>query len=289
MRKPHATRLAAALLVPAMAGPALAQTYTAIDCPGYAYTHTFGMNDFGALVGDCELLDGKISGYVVDRGNWTIIDGPGAVSTTAWDINNRGAIVGDYYGEDFIFHGYLYVDGNLTPVDFPGAVHTSAQGIDEFGRIVGIYIDDTDTWRGFILAENQYRAIEPPNSVFTTAVGINGLDIVGDAEIDGLSQGFHLKLGRFRPIAFPGADTTTANRINNAGEIVGTWGTDADPDAGHGYVLTKHGYESFDVPGAEITTGRDINSHGHIVGSFRDADEIVHGYLRVPPPERRGR
>ncbi len=66
----------------ALAAPASAQTFTAIDCPGYAYTHAFGINDFGAIVGDCELLDGKISGYVRHRGNWTIFDGPDALTTS---------------------------------------------------------------------------------------------------------------------------------------------------------------------------------------------------------------
>ena len=139
---------------------------------GYTYTHAFGINDFGSIVGDCDIADGYVSAYVLRRGNFTIIDAPGAVATTAWDINNRGAIVGDYYGDDDRYHGFLYVDGKLTTIDFPGAVHTSAQGIDDFGRVVGIFVDDTDTWRGFVLAGGKFRAIEPPNAGFTTAVGI---------------------------------------------------------------------------------------------------------------------
>ena len=133
----------ATLLSLAFAAPALAQTYTAIDVPGYPYTHAFGINDFGSIVGDCDFADGYVSAYVLRRGNFTIIDAPGAVATSAWDINNLGVIVGDYYGEDYLYHGFLYVDGKLTTIDFPGAVHTSAQGIDDFGRIVGIFIDDT--------------------------------------------------------------------------------------------------------------------------------------------------
>ena len=176
----HSMAFAAALLSVALAAPALAQTYNAIDVPGYPYTHAFGINDFGLIVGDCDFADGYVSAYVLRRGNFTIIDAPDAVATTAWDINNLGAIVGDYYGEDYLYHGFLYVDGKLTTIDFPGAVHTSAQGIDDFGRVVGIFIDNTDTWRGFILVGDKFRAIEAPNAEYTTAVGITGPDIVGD-------------------------------------------------------------------------------------------------------------
>ena len=246
MNKSHGTRpglnarrlayswiaFAASLLFTAFASPASAPTYTTIDCPGYAYTHAYGINDFGAVVGDCELLDGTISAFALHRGNFTIIDGPGALVTTAWDINNRGAIVGDYVGDDDRYHGFLYVDGNLTTIDFPGAVHTSAQGLDDFGRIVGIFIDDTDTWRGFVLAGHQVRAIEVPKAdAYTTAVGINGLNIVGSTQVNGIALGYLLRKGRFLRIAYPGADYTTANRINDSGEIVGTWGE--NPDAGH--------------------------------------------------------
>ena len=229
----------ATILSLAFAAPALAQTYTAIDVPGYPYTHAFGMNDFGSIVGDCDFADGYVSAYVLRRGNFTIIDAPGAVATSAWDINNLGVIVGDYYGEDYLYHGFLYVDGKLTTIDFPGAVHTSAQGIDDFGRIVGIFIDDTDTWRGFILVGDKFRVIEAPNAQITTAVGITGPDIVGDMEINGVSTGYVLRKGRFTPIAYPGANFTTANRINYSGEIVGTWAEDPDAQVGHAYLLTQ--------------------------------------------------
>ena len=97
-------------------------------------------------------------------------------------------------------------------------------------------------------------------------------------EINGVSSGYVLRKGRFMPIAYPGANYTTANRINYSGEIVGTWGP--DPDSGHAYLLTKRGFTSFDFPNATFTVGRDINDWGDIVGSYVD-DTGNHGYLRI--------
>ena len=101
-------------------------------------------------------------------------------------------------------------------------------------------------------------------------------------EINGVSSGYVLRKGRFTPIAYPGANFTTANRINYSGEIVGTWAEDADANVGHAYLLTQRGFTSFDFPHARLTTGRDVNDQGHVVGSFRDEAGYVHGFLRVP-------
>ena len=126
--------LAATLCALTLAVPARAQTFTSIDCPGYAYTQALGTNDSGTIVGTCEDQNGNVSGYLLRHGAFSIIDPPGAVYTEAWDVNNLGIVVGDYIGEDGLFHGFLYRDGQFTTIEFPGAIQSSVQGLDDLGR-----------------------------------------------------------------------------------------------------------------------------------------------------------
>ncbi len=176
--------LAATLFSLALVVPAKAQTYTSIDCPGRLYAHAYGINDFGAIVGDCEDQNGNVSGFLLRHGAYTMIDVPGALVTTAWDINNLGAVVGDYVAEDGFIHGFLFREGRFTTIDFPGASDSSAQGLDDFGRIVGIFIDDTGAFKGFLSVGGKFQVIEFPPSEYTTAVGINALkQIVGSSDV----------------------------------------------------------------------------------------------------------
>src|SRR5205823_14671400 len=76
----------------------------------------------------------------------------------------------------------------------------------------------------------------------------------------------------FTTLDVPGAISTAANGISNAGQIVGQY------DAGgqtHGFLLNGSGYTTIDVPGATLTTANGINVPGQIVGSYRAAGEAA--------------
>jgi probable HAF family extracellular repeat protein len=71
-------------------------------------------------------------------------------------------------------------------------------------------------------------------------------------------------------------DGSDAHGINDAGQIVGTYG-----DAGgfHGFLLSSGAYTTLDVPGEIYTGADDINDRGQIVGLYRDASDVRHGFL----------
>jgi probable HAF family extracellular repeat protein len=110
-----------------LAQSALAQTYTAIDCPESFETLARGINDRGDIVGVCEDANGR-HGFLLRKGVFTLIDEcgdcfvnaflltrrgftnlafPHALETVASGINTAGQIVGHYFGEDEAFHGFL--------------------------------------------------------------------------------------------------------------------------------------------------------------------------------------
>jgi probable HAF family extracellular repeat protein len=74
----------------------------------------------------------------------------------------------------------------------------------------------------------------------------------------------------------PGAYSTTAAGINNAGQIVGTY---YGPAGSHGFLLSAGNYITLEVPGGRDTGASGINDAGQIVGSYADAGNNVHGFM----------
>src|SRR3954451_17700742 len=72
----------------------------------------------------------------------------------------------------------------------------------------------------------------------------------------------------FTQIDVPGASSTQAFGINDAGQIVGGF---ADSTGGHGFLFTGGSFTQIDVPGASVTQAQGINDAGQIVGAFNDS------------------
>jgi probable HAF family extracellular repeat protein len=80
------------------------------------------------------------------------------------------------------------------------------------------------------------------------------------------------------PGAFTGASNSSANGINDGGQIVGTYN---DATGSHGYLDSGGSFTSINVPvpGATETFASGVNAGGQIVGSYDDATGRGHGYL----------
>jgi uncharacterized membrane protein len=174
---------------------------------------------------------------LLDDGEFTTIDPPGASGalTFATGINDHGQIVSYYLDACGTLHGFLRdKKGVFTTIDHPDSpLGTVTLDINNRGQIVGVYGDAEETTHGFLLDKDVFTRIDPPGTSFTEAVGINGRgQIVGfylDAE--GTIHGFLRNRGRgarrdqgvFTTIDLPGALATTADDINNRGQIVGAY------------------------------------------------------------------
>jgi probable HAF family extracellular repeat protein len=87
--------------------------------------------------------------------------------------------------------------------------------------------------------------------------------------------------GRFSTIDVPGADFTSPNDINNAGQIVGSFAGPGGGSGLHGFLDVGGTFSRIDVPGAYITFAQGINNAGQIVGLFDEGDGRPHGFLYV--------
>ena len=77
-------------------------------------------------------------------------------------------------------HGFFLNFGVLVQLDFPEATFTQALGLNNNGQIVGAYMDSQGLTHGFLytVSSGQYATVDNPHGVGTTIV--NGINDAGD-------------------------------------------------------------------------------------------------------------
>ena len=249
-----------------------------------------GSDNFIFKVND-GIVDSKPATVMIAVGIFTCVSidsaFPGASSTHAYGINNAGDIVGivdDATGR----HGYKRSGGVVTAIRYPGGFTTYTNGINDLGQIVGFVQNPGN--HGFVTSDgvtfipiNDPNAQEP-NGTIPLAINTRS-QIVGDfVSVSGssFSHGFLTNDGvTFTTIDAPNASSTSANGINDAGEIVGHF-ADATGRL-HGFLRSVNGtFTPFDFPEAGVihTVANDINKMGQIVGYFVDAAGRLNGFLK---------
>jgi len=174
--------------------------------------------------------------------------------------------------------GWLYQNGSFTFVHIGNQNNVS--DINDYGVLAGFYSPNNSTPRyGFI--ENgvgqPVTTIDLSPNVSTDVEGINDSgDYIGSSYLHGGNtySAFSVVGGTltfFNPF---GSNDAHANGINNAGDIVGTYGT-------HSYLEHNGVFTNIDVPGATQTAATDINNAGQIVGVYWDAAGRGHGYIET--------
>ena len=182
---------------------------------------------------------------------------------------------------------------------------TLPQGISDTGAIAGFYLDASNVYHGFLRTRHgTFITFEAPGAD-TTADSFNGTlpfsinsagAIAGEyLDASSVLHGFlRARDGTFITFDVPGAGTgagqgTFAFNINPEGVIAGAY-IDAS-NVFHGFLRAPGGaITTFDAPGAGTglfqgtSTGSVdcINPEGAIVGTYRDASNVLHGFLRAP-------
>jgi probable HAF family extracellular repeat protein len=213
------------------------------------------------------------------------IDVPNATYTDAVGINNRGEIVGSFMDAQGRLHGFVLRRGTFTTLDFPaqGATNTVAKGINDRGEVAGFYVINGDSIHGFVWDRGKFTQVDAPNANITYLHGINNRgQVVGHSRRDlfALARGFLWNDGDFRFLDIPGVllagQRTETMGLNDRGQVVGSFQSGG---VDHGFVIDSRGVSQIDIgPMGSRATG--INNNGHIVGSYRDPQQVEHGFLR---------
>ena len=244
--------------------------------------HQFGLERRKSLRCLPTLLALSMSMGIGFSQTFTSIDYAGATGTFANAINNGGDIVG-YYGMGGANHGFLLSAGKFTVIDYPGAKGTVANGINAQGDIVGAYTDTSGHAHGFLLSRGKMTPLDYPGGD-TTPQGINSSgDVVGMLQLPNKPmQGFLLKGGVWTATdAFLDVPSATMNcyfGINDAGAIVGHWGTRAG--GSHGVVYDHGSISQIDHGAGGSLLAYGINIGGDITGYFYDGNGAPHGFVR---------
>ncbi len=269
-------------------------TLTTIEYPaaGVWSTFTTGINNRGEIVGR----------YVAPPTTHALVMGQGAfielpatnILVTNWSeaygCNDRGDVVGRFTDHEGITHGYLARGGDyaLTILDVPGSDDTRPRDVNESGTVVGFWLKAEDeAYHGFTWNKGEFSEVNYPGAINTYITGINARgDMVGGAEVEGISHSFLFAQGQFTDLnsLFPEIQLGPIG-INDVGQIVGTY---SDESGTHGLLLSGGTITAIDYPGANpgSTVVWGINSAGQIVGTYGgrypDGHTARHGFLGQP-------
>ena len=252
--------------------PSAGKTGTFIEGVPYVIQGTFllGINNRGQISGNYGDPSDSTHGLLQSHGKWTTFDDPSVGTTTATPpsllpgtdavkLNDPGQIVGFYVNAKNVENGFLLSDGKFTTIDPPGAANNprptftnvdQVSDINDSGQIVGGYTDTSGNTHGYLLSKGRYTTLDDPNA--------NGV-------------------------------FTFADGINNRGQIVGIYSTQASVSTGstgvvHSFVLSNGHYTTLDDPNAgtganQGTFAEGINDYGQITGYYVDAEGATHGFL----------
>jgi len=151
----------------------------------------------------------------------------------------------------------------------PGATSTSAGGINNAGMSVGLYTDSAGVGHGYILKGKSLTTLDDPKAAYGTTgasnIQYNGAAVVGTyTNSAGVLVGFLYKGGKYKDIPGPKGNLgTSANAINDAGDIVGNYTDSAG--AVRGFLLKAGKYKTLNVPGATATVATGVSNKDVIV------------------------
>jgi hypothetical protein len=157
----------------------------------------------------------------------------------------------------------------VTPAGSPAALPT---GISGNGIITGYYYPGSGA-TGFILNGTNFQSFTVPNMTYTYPIGVNNSGQVTVQTYDAQSNLYAYLVtgagGNPIQLTISGATEVIAQRINNLGQMVGTYYDSAGVAHGFAYDSNLAAYYMIDDPGMATTALEDINDKQTLSGNFR--------------------
>jgi len=264
-----------------------AVTYTTVDVPGASETlGVWDINNTGQMVGAYYDAAFQQHGFIDTNGTFTTLDFPGATATQLHGINDSGQVVGLYCASDGTCHGFYYDGTTFTTIEPKNVMESSLEKINNSGQMAGWAEDLASVDHAFTYdsSTSSFSSLRPPRGDDGVAHGINNLGfVVGRYSVGSTEPAFLYGGGRYRQIAYPAANTTEAQDINDSGAVVGFLTLDSQRGTQyHGFLYQTGQFVRFVFPGTSFTEALGINNAGMIVGLYGDSSNIGHGFLRTP-------
>ena len=212
------------------------KVFTNENFPGSAMTQVTGLNNNPPkTVGFYVDSAGRTHGFQSKGGVFMAVDFPGQPFNQLLSQSNFGQAAGYYStkadgsGPD---HAYIYDEfgGVFEVLTIPGSTSAQATGIDDLSETCGFFIDTKSATHGWLLVQGDFTQLDYPGSSSTMALGLNATNklVVGTYTDAAGTHGFtyNRTTKAWTPIDDPsGVGTTIVNGVNNAGWLVGFYGT----------------------------------------------------------------
>lgn len=238
----------------------------------------------------------------------------GFQGTLAYGINAAGTVTGTYIDASGLYHGFVRTaSGTITTFEAPDAGTGAGQGtipigIETSGAVAGYYVDQNNVYSGFLRTNSgtiiPYNASGAGSGPFQGTIGWDLNGVLGTGwyyDTNNVIHGFlatengQIVTDFEAPAPCTDTDTGTAPygtagvSINTSGGITGVC---YDKNgAQHGFVRAATGAITvFEVPfpctpglspGLGTSPG-GINTPGEVAGSCTDANNVFHGFVRMP-------
>jgi probable HAF family extracellular repeat protein len=266
------------------------------------YAH--GINKAGVVVGFMVTADEKrTQGFQFDptRNQTKPIDAFGGKESRAWAVNDAGQIVGHASATPtpkssmLRDRAFLLEGDKITDIGSLGGENGSAVAlkINNQGHIAGntSRMSSKKGREAFLYKDGKMTSLGTLGGSQSGVEGMNDLDqVVGASDVkgDAITHAFLYKDGKMIDIYPSAHNDVRAVDINNQGQVVGTFGTDAAEEEEHarGFLWKDDQFTDLNRllpahPGWLLTNAYAINNKGQIVGVGRFKGR-ERGFLLTP-------
>jgi uncharacterized membrane protein len=254
---------------------------TTVNYPGYGKSTTVtGIDHSGRVIGSFSVPGTSYAyGFSQMGSHYALLPDPPCRATRCesipYAINSRGDIAGEF--SDDILHRQVYVirRGVLQLVPIPAKTELALLGgLNERGDLVGYFQADSGAIRMFVYSGTTVTVPSvPSNFVDVAPKGINNSgQIVGIYDDAKGLHSFLSKKGQYTRLDVPGALSTSAEALNEAGDVVGSYSI-AGPHGQtlqRGFLYSKGKFTLIDFPGGNNTIATVIDNAGTIAGTYDD-------------------
>jgi hypothetical protein len=264
----------------AAAAPTLTFTYKDVHASKKAQeTDSYTINNKGVIAGDFIDSAGVQHAMILNGTTLTKVDNPNCPGTPGgtgiqfFGINSAGVAAGWCTNTKGVEVGFTYSKGKFTHVAIAGATAVNVNGINDKGDLVGTYLDSASLQHAFLLVGKTLTKLNPPNVTagpVAWSINNNGVVTVYGQNSSSTYVSFTTadKGKTFKAFHAPaeGSSGTVIHKINNKGDIVGTYYDTAG--ATHGVLFHAGSYYSLDDPSGTDTRADGVNDTLSIVGRY---------------------
>jgi len=225
--------------------------------------------------------------------NLGVLGGSSGGPSCAMGINAFGQVVGSSsVAGSTAMHPFLYTKGLMTDLGTLGGSYSTARAINALGQVVGYSSTSADPfhprYHGFLHFRGTMTdlgASAPPLMPESYAQDINNLgQIVGTFgtwdSSPYVQHAFLYSAGQWTDLGTIGGDSSTADAINDVGQIVGASSISNIAPYGHAFLYWRGHMTDLGTLGGSASRAFGINIRGQIVGQAATAaDAAYHAFL----------